>query len=67
MGDTTEFRLTIRIGNDEMSTSRHVAHALIRQANLLRQRGIDDFPHAVSIMDANGNRVGQWKFTEVES
>jgi hypothetical protein len=52
------FTLTIKLGNDAMRTSRHVAAALNEIAKRLRQAGSVDG----LVRDVNGNTVGQYEF-----
>lgn len=52
-----DFRLTIVMGNDAMSTPDDVADALDRVAARLRAGSTSG-----SVLDANGNRVGDFEF-----
>lgn len=60
------FTLTIRLGNDAMQTGEDVAEQLTRAAGWLAEYEPDvlDAGKAISILDQNGNRVGQWKIIE---
>ena len=56
-----EFTLRIKLGNEAMQTSEDVAASLRAVANRLdyvldRSNG--------EILDYNGNKVGEWDFTE---
>jgi hypothetical protein len=56
------FQIEIEVGNDEMQTSTHIAHALMRVAedvSIIEPR----FGDNGTIYDVNGNRVGRWRFT----
>lgn len=52
-----EFTLTLRLGNDAMQTPEDIATALRRLAGLLDEYGFDC---GQSILDQNGNKVGEW-------
>ena len=52
-----EFTLTIKLGNDAMQDYADIAEALTRLGALMADYG-DDTP--TSIIDQNGNYVGQW-------
>jgi len=53
-----EFTLTIKLGNAAMQDYADIAEALTRLGELMADYG-DDTP--TSIIDQNGNRVGEWK------
>ncbi|MDF2990285.1 MAG: hypothetical protein K0S37_799 [Microbacterium sp.] len=68
----TEFRLTIRLGNDAMRTGSDIAAALRRQADRL------DYVHGVDYMDTwtgqghfiaddNGQNVGRWNIERADA
>ena len=52
-----KFTLTISLGNDAMQDYYDIAEALTRLGALMADYG-DDTPK--SIIDQNGNYVGQW-------
>ena len=52
------FTLTIDLGNASMRTADDVSRALVKIAARLRGREWDDFSETV--MDDNGNKVGEW-------
>ena len=53
-----EFTLTIKLGNDAMQDYADIAEALTRLGALMA-----DYAEGTptSIIDQNGNRVGEWK------
>lgn len=57
----SEFTLRIKLGNEAMQTSEDVAASLRAVANRLNY-GIDR--QSGEILDYNGNKVGEWGFTE---
>ena len=56
-----EFTLRIKMGNDAMQTPEDVAASLRDIANRL-DWGM--YRRSGEILDMNGNKVGEWKFTE---
>ncbi len=60
------FTLTIELGNDAMQTGRDVAEALHTVADKVAKLGSrhpeEDYGNRVG--DLNGNKVGEWGFTE---
>lgn len=58
-----ELHLTIRIGNDGMTSGKDLAEALTEAARNVRYLGAEPVPEPVSaqrIGDRNGNTVGSW-------
>ena len=53
-----EFTLRIKLGNDAMQNREDVANAL----NLVAD-GVEYLDRG-SILDYNGNKVGEWRFTK---
>jgi hypothetical protein len=58
------FTLSIDLGNAAMQTSGDVADALMGVISKIMESEELEPGHATSIMDVNGNRVGQWKVRE---
>ena len=56
-----EFTLRIKMGNEAMQTPEDVANRLLAVANRLNY-GMDR--QSGEIIDLNGNKVGEWGFTE---
>ena len=56
-----EFTLRIELGNEAMQTPEDVGDALWAVANRLNY-GMDR--RSGEILDYNGNKVGEWEFTE---
>lgn len=56
-----KFTLRIEMGNEAMQTSEDVGDALWAVANRLNC-GMD--LRSGEILDYNGNKVGEWKFTK---
>lgn len=62
-----ELRVTIRLGNDAMQTGEDLSDALRVIASDVKYLGtLSRGTHAVTVLDVNGNRVGQWKIREGE-
>ena len=57
----SKFTLRIKMGNDAMQTPEDVANRLLAVANRLNY-GMDR--QSGKILDYNGNKVGEWEFTE---
>ena len=57
----SSFTLTIQIGNDQMQTREQVARALRRVSRRMVQLP-DNVQETRTIMDVNGNSVGQWEW-----
>lgn len=58
------FTLTIKLGNDAMSTSEHVAIALRDAAFVVGQGyNVERGSESGAIIDYNGSTVGGWKVT----
>lgn len=61
-----KFTLDIRLGNDDVQTSDDVARILIETATEIRAANQLAWLRSKSILDGNGNTVGQW-MCETES
>ena len=61
--EPTQFELTIRLGNAAMQTAADVADALRRAADWIEEYAAMEHGEAVTLLDANGNRVGAWTVT----
>lgn len=57
------FRLTIKLGNDAMQSSTDVAEALTRAAGWIEDYAAMTPGESLSLLDQNGNHVGEWKVT----
>lgn len=57
----SDFTLRIKLGNEAMQTPEDVANRLLAVANRLNY-GMDRSNG--EILDYNGNKVGEWGFTE---
>jgi predicted metal-dependent TIM-barrel fold hydrolase len=57
------FALTIKLGNDGMSSPYDVARALDELASDLKRNGLIGVGEVGIIRDVNGNRVGSWEVT----
>lgn len=62
----TTFNLTIDLGNDAMTSEADVAAALLRVAGEIAKEGFYR-NSAQWIRDANGNRVGTYKYEDREA
>jgi hypothetical protein len=60
---SSEFNVSIELGNDTMQTTEHVADALDRIAKVLRTGGS---VQKGRVRDLNGNHVGSWSYNVEE-
>lgn len=58
------FNLSLRLDNAAMSTPEDVADALRRVAGWIEEYATLTDGEGLSILDQNGNRVGEWSVTE---
>ena len=56
----TQFTITIKLGDDAMRHGNHVARALRIVAKKIEDLGFS-CANGGGIMDANGNKVGEWE------
>jgi len=61
MNDVSTFELSVRLGNASMQTARDIADTLRRSADWLEEYATIVDGEMLSILDQNGNRVGEWR------
>ena len=60
------FSLTITLGNDAMQTQEDVGEALEDVAKVLMENGPVMQADRGTVLDANGNTVGTWRFDQLQ-
>lgn len=61
MTDVSTFELSVRLGNADMQTAHDIADVLRRSAEWIEEYAAIVDGETLSILDQNGNRVGEWR------